>query len=455
MHLKGLLLALTAGLLILLLPIKWSVALLGAVALTIVGLLRPVFIFPFLAISIPLGSIRELSVGPAKVGLTELMVLLLVTVWLARKSALKEGWRGYGPLFLPFIILYGVMALSTLQASSLEYSLKELLKWGEVLLIYLIICTTVRRREIPWVVGSLLMAGALEGVLGVYQFLTGSGPEHFTVMGRFVRAYGHFMQPNPFGGYMGLVMPLALAAGLGLVLDGEIPWRSRLIPGLACLTVAGVTGIALIMSWSRGAWLGAMAALVILALLMDKRFAFGLGLLILILGLLLRPPLEWLLVRFQDLAFAPGLEDLRTAEITDENYAIIERLAHWDAALKMWGDHFWLGVGIGNYEPVYRNYALPRWPEPLGHAHNYYLNIAAETGFIGLLAYLFFWGWVFAQAFKALSLNTGWEKALLIGAIGSLTHLAVHNLFDNLYVHGMYLHVGILLGIISLLRNTD
>ncbi len=445
MHLKGLLLALATGLVILLLPIKWSIALLGALTLTTVGLLHPVAIFPFLAVSIPLGSIREFSVGPAKVGLTELMVLLLVIVWLARKSVLKEEWRSPGPFLFPFLILYGVMAFSTLQASSLEYSLKELLKWGEVLLVYLVVCTIVGRKEMPWVVGSLLLAGAIEGLLGVYQFLTGSGPEHFTVMGRFVRAYGHFMQPNPFGGYMGLVMPLALATSFGLVLDRSLS------SGLACLIAAGVTGSALLMSWSRGAWLGAISALIVLALLMDKRFALGLGLLILILGMLIRPPLEWFLVRFQDLAFTPGLEDLRTAEVTDENYAVIERLAHWDAALRMWRDHFWLGVGIGNYEPVYRSYALPRWPEPLGHAHNYYLNIAAETGFIGLLAYLFFWGWVFAQALKALSLHTGWEKALIIGTIGSLTHLAVHNFFDNLYVHGMYLHVGVLLGILSLL----
>jgi len=247
-HLKGLLLALATGLVILLLPIKWSIALLGALTLTTVGLLHPVAIFPFLAVSIPLGSIREFSVGPAKVGLTELMVLLLVIVWLARKSVLKEEWRSPGPFLFPFLILYGVMAFSILQASSLEYSLKELLKWGEVLLVYLVVCTIVGRKEMPWVVGSLLLAGAIEGLLGVYQFLTGSGPEHFTVMGRFVRAYGHFMQPNPFGGYMGLVMPLALATSFGLVLDRKIHWRVRLSSGLACLIAAGVTGSALLTS---------------------------------------------------------------------------------------------------------------------------------------------------------------------------------------------------------------
>jgi hypothetical protein len=34
------------------------------------------------------------------------------------------------------------------------------------------------------------------------------------------------------------------------------------------------------------------------------------------------------------------------------------------------------------------------------------------------------------------------------GILGVLTHLSVHNFFDNLYVHNMYLHVAMLLGLL-------
>jgi len=450
---KGAILALAIGLVIIVLPIKWSFALLSMATLSIVAFLWPFTAFPFLALSIPLGSIREIGIGPAKVGLTELAVLLVASVWLTRKLALREEWRGLGPIFVPFLVLYGAMLVSVIQAPSLEHSLKELLKWGEVLLVYLILSTSLKEKEIPWVMGGLLLAGLVEGLVGVYQFFTRTGPEHFVVMGRFMRAYGHFMQPNPFGGYMGLVMPLALALGLGFSLDGEIPWRLRLGLALPCLSVALLTGMALVMSWSRGAWLGAMVAVACVVMLVDKRLALALGILALALILLVRPPLQPLLARFQELTVWPGLEDLRTIEITDENYAVVERLAHWDAAVRMWGDNLWFGVGIGNYEPVYSAYALPRWPEPLGHAHNYYLNIAAETGLLGLGAYLLFWGWVFFQCFKAIGSQAGWRRALLIGAVGSFVHLSVHNFFDNLYVHGMYLHVAALLGLVSVLRD--
>ena len=73
MKLRELILALAVGLLILFLPLKWSAALLGAATLTILGLLRPALVFPFLALSIPLGSVREFSAGPARVSLTCLL----------------------------------------------------------------------------------------------------------------------------------------------------------------------------------------------------------------------------------------------------------------------------------------------------------------------------------------------------------------------------------------------
>ena len=78
-------------------------------------------------------------------------------------------------------------------------------------------------------------------------------------------------------------------------------------------------------------------------------------------------------------------------EVNDANFAIIERLAHWQAAVEMIRAHPWLGIGFGNYAAAYPAYALIRWPNPLGHAHNIYLNMAAETGLIGLLLYLLLW----------------------------------------------------------------
>ncbi len=146
-----------------------------------------------------------------------------------------------------------------------------------------------------------------------------------------------------------------------------------------------------------------------------------------------------------------GLEDVVNQPITDDNFSVIERLAHWIAALRMWESAPWLGVGPGNYSALYPEVRLPRWQDPLGHAHNIYLNTLAEIGLVGFAAYLIFWaaafGWVWRQARRAEPQS--WESALAIGVLGVLVHLTVHNFFDNLYVQGIYLHIALWLAVVD------
>jgi O-antigen ligase len=89
-----------------------------------------------------------------------------------------------------------------------------------------------------------------------------------------------------------------------------------------------------------------------------------------------------------------GFGDMRGMPISTDNFAIVERLAHWQAALNMGRAHPWIGVGLGSYEAAYADYGIPSWPRPLGHAHNDYLNLLAETGIIGLVTYLAGWSMI-------------------------------------------------------------
>jgi O-antigen ligase len=142
--------------------------------------------------------------------------------------------------------------------------------------------------------------------------------------------------------------------------------------------------------------------------------------------------------------------DISSVEVNDNNWAVIERMAHWQAAVGMFTDHPWLGVGIGNYPVAYPQYAVGRWRDPLGHAHNYYLNIAAEAGILGLGAYLLLFGACFVVAWRTIQHAQGYWRAVALGALGILVHLSVHNLFDNLFVHSMNVQLGLVLGLLFL-----
>jgi O-antigen ligase len=195
---------------------------------------------------------------------------------------------------------------------------------------------------------------------------------------------------------------------------------------------------------------------------MRSRQAFMIGALVLVtffgtllvgsLAPALVPPL--VAARLLDIPTFLGLTDILSQPVTDENFSVIERVAHWVAALRMWEQAPWLGVGPGNYALVYPDVRLPLWEEPLGHAHNIYLNTLGETGLIGLAVFLLFWSvclvWVGRRARQAQKRAATWWSALAIGITGVLVHLNVHNFFDNLFVQGIYLHIALWLAALFL-----
>jgi putative inorganic carbon (HCO3(-)) transporter len=150
--------------------------------------------------------------------------------------------------------------------------------------------------------------------------------------------------------------------------------------------------------------------------------------------------------RLADAGTLFDIRDVRGVPINDTNYALIERQAHWQAALNMLTEYPWTGVGFSNYQPLYEQYRLLNWPMPLGHAHNIYLNIAAETGLIGLGLYLLLWISIFVLTFRTIRHAHGAERAIAIGLMGTWVYLGTHMLVDNLYVNNTHLIIGALLG---------
>ncbi|MEJ2211583.1 MAG: O-antigen ligase family protein, partial [Anaerolineae bacterium] len=347
-------LALAAGLAIALLPLTWATLLVIGAGVVLVTLVYPQVGLLLILPAVPFGSLRQIQVGVMNVGLAEVLVALVLAAWLARMVARREIRWQWPPLSLPLMAFVGVMLLSALTALSLQHSLKEMLKWVEVLVLYVVAANELKGRWLRLFVVVLLGSGALAALQGIYQFLFQVGPEGFVLFGRFMRAYGTFEQPNPYGGYLGLTLPVAL----GLVVAVALPvagraraWWLAWAGGCGALMLA-----ALVMSWSRGAWLGFAAAVGAMALAVVVRRGRTAVLLVLVGlvvayvvlagGLSRLPPA--LVARFADLTSYVGLSDVRGVEVTDANFAVLERMAHWQSALDMWTDHPWLGVGIGN-----------------------------------------------------------------------------------------------------------
>ena len=437
------------------LPMTRSAALFAALALSLGILLEPALGIIVLALALPFGSLVSLPGLPAN--LVDLLVALVVGAWALKGLAARSLSIAVPLPAWPLLAFIWVAALSLTQAQSWREGVPEWLKWVEVAAIYIVGAQVLNRRQTWWMVAALLTAGVLEATLGAYQFWRQVGPDAFILMGRFMRAYGTFRQPNPYAGYLGYLIPVAvslaiMALGAG-IRQRKWPW---LVAGVG-VRRGGLTMIAGIgMSWSRGAWIALAAALFVVLGLRSRRAALRLGCCLLIVGvLLLMFGTAWLpgslTGRVSELQTYLGGFDPTHTEITDANFSVLERIAHWRAGLAMFRDHPWLGVGIGNYAVAYEGYAPPHWYEPLGHAHNISIHLLAETGILGGLTFLAFWLALAGAAMRAILRSDPARRAYALGLLGTWVYVSVHGVFDYLYVQHMQLNLALLwAGLIAL-----
>ncbi len=488
--LAGLAAAIALGLAVALLSPQNAALLIIAAVSGFVVLVRPVWALIALPFAVPFGEIRTLSLGGLTVGGVEVVLAAVVVSLLARSFARQRLVIPRAPLLVPLLIFLGALLVSLPGAFSLPAAVKELAKWLEFVLTYLAVLMaademTPRRRTVfvAAMSAALMAAGVLEGMVGIAQSVQRLGPPSFAILGgALFRAAGEFGQPNPFGGFMNMALFPALsglvgiALGVGLTRQGWWPsaengYRPSPAVALLLLGAAGITGLGLALSWSRGAWLGAAASVVAIivawivlilarpaidrAAEARRRAVVALGALGVVALLLVFAGAANLIPssvvdRLATVTEYSGGLDVLNVEVTDENFAVVERAAHWYAAANMWADHFWTGVGIGNYAVAYPQYNVPRWTDPLGHAHNYYLNMGAEAGLVGALAYLALIVAVVWRALRVAARRPDWlTRALAVGAFGVFVAVGVHNIFDNLYVHAMGVYLAILISLVD------
>jgi O-antigen ligase len=484
-------------------PAPWNIRLPLYLVVLVWAILRPRIALYLLPVAIPWGSLDYITLGGLRVDSADILVALLAAGWLL-SYALPSYMAGPRDRTLPHIPAYlalatlallGVMFLSVGAALNKSDSLKEISKWLEFLVVLVIGAQYIRTRRQLWTIIVLICLAALsQAFYGYIQYLYNIGPEAF-VRDASLRVYGTFDQPNPFAGYIN--MPLSIVLAVALLGRG---WLTRVLAGIATILL----GIVVYLTQSRGGEMALAAALVFIILAGMPRIRILMRVGILAIFAFVEALLAGLvpLTIFNPILHILGLVQISLTQPTAQDYSTAERLAHWIAGLHMYFAHPILGVGIGNYPDAYPQYFITIFTNPLGHAHNYYINIAAETGSIGLIVYILFLLATFIAAggvvrnisrkyartktevpatrstieaplgtrnklalllhpirmlqhyqrqnrFEIISRLAN-DRALAIGLFAALLTVCVHNIVDDLYVHSLTSLIALLL--IALIR---
>lgn len=241
----------------------------------------------------------------------------------------------------------------------------------------------------------MAIAAGIVILYGFYQFIFGIDisamkwvdGESFPELSK--RVFSTWENPNILAGYLDIVACIAVGLMTGLQRWLRILAIVLLIAALACLG----------MTYARGACLVIAAVLAGYGILRDLRILAGIAV---ICGLVL--------------AFDPVLTDRLLSVFTRIDTSSEMRLAFWESTVAMILDHPFLGIGWGMYFMVYPDYDfyLQGAPVQIVHAHNMYLNYAAEIGIPGALAFLWFFFGTLVLALRTKRDTPPWEAQLAV-----------------------------------------
>ncbi len=443
------------------LPVTYAAGIAAVTVAAVFLALMPAASTAALAFAVPFGDNFRVPVGGLALGGVEVALAASAAIWWARSCVRHDFGVFWHPVWGALALVCLAVIASMPDAVALDLTVKELAKWLSFAVALALGMSLAREPRAAVVVTvAILAAGSLEALRGLNQAISGAGPLGFLLGGGYLRSFGSFGQPNPFAAY--LTTGVMLATGL-LFAHSRNGLRGLVQPlPLIALTAGGVMTLGVLASLSRGALLALLAGVAVMAFTYRPRTLLAAPLLVigasavwLLGGFGILP--EFLATRVATIFDSLTLLDPREVHLTGANFAVVQRMAIWEAAQGMFADNPLLGVGAGNFDRAYPAYALPNWPQAPGHAHNLYLNLLAEMGLVGLLSYLtllatLLGGTVNAarSAIRAATQShpeSALPAGLTLAAVGLVAVLAVHHLFDNLYVHGIGAQLGLLFGL--------
>ena len=331
-------------------------------------------------------------------------VILLLAVPLARYILVERQPLAVTPVLpLVFIFLAALLLSAALSKDPGVSRAPVVLYLTEGLLLFLIVSNAVRTTatlsRVLWV---LILAASFMGTLSVYQELTHTYGNDYAGLAQ-VEGYGtgggfnvapadsqqKILRPrlggplgskNRYAQILAAVLPLALIRAFG-----ERTRRLRLAAAGGSLLIVG----GLLLSFSRGAAVAVFVTLLLMALLRELRLRQLLVALALITGIVLLVVPDYV-TRLRSLQGVTALSSTDSSQRPDTALTgrQTENLAAWNTFL----DHPVVGVGPGvyfkEYSREYGNRLGVRYLHSERRGHSLYLELAADTGLVGLSAFM-------------------------------------------------------------------
>lgn len=384
-----------------------------------------------------------------------LLAVLCLLHWLINPRPLPLT-----PLHLPIFLLLCLLPLSLLITVDLALTLPKVNGLVLSALLFYLLAHWLSTNPRPRLVITFLLLLAF--ATGLLCLLAGEWPASGPAL--LQRVYLHLpsllrfsprsaedlgLNGNTIGGALAFLIPLLLS--LFWLKRTSFPrsphdpisprrTRSWVYQAVLILLLLFLSAI-LLLSQSRGALLGTLAGVFLVAILKNKRFLWLIPALILLFVAL------WLL--FPELS----LPELISRLDTSEDPTLPTRLEVWQAALYQVRNLPLTGGGLGAFSRLYAEFYSIQGKIAF-HAHNILLTVATDQGIPALVLYLALLGGFAGMAVKVYKTADRQTRALVIGlAAGMLAHLVFG--FTDSYMLGaklgaiLWIYMGVMAGLFA------
>jgi O-antigen ligase len=302
----------------------------------------------------------------------------------------------------------------------------------------------------PFGLATLVFAGGM-GLFAILQSAAGMHRVYGVIDTPGGGFFGPYVNRDHFAGLMEMLLPVAvlyIAGRHGKFSPEASVWR---------LSAVALALAAFLLSGSRGGLLALSVEIAVVAAALGRagaetrhgrRLALAAAL-TLVAGVMLFAYVDpgWVAKKLGSVAYV---------DKTWADWASDRKKMAFDA-LRMWRDHPLLGVGLGDFEtasPRYQSYPSDLW---IDHAHNDYVEAAAETGLVGALLIFSALALFFRLAFRdwghPLRSHAGWIR---LGAAVGCCGMLVHSLGDfNLHIPANAAWFAVLAGIATTARGSE
>jgi O-antigen ligase len=310
-------------------------------------------------------------------------------------------------LFSALLLFYG--ATSYTPVKSLQIALLEVLFIGS----YFLITSLMQKKEaVRRMIFIYCTSGLFTGFVGLYQFLSGKVDVTWTDTALFeeigLRVYSTFENPNVYGEYLLLVLPIAMVmTALAKGLWGKVYYGA----------VSVVLLVNLGLTYSRGCYLALLFSAFLFVVFVAKP--------LLLLAIPALGALPFVL---------PSSIIARFASITNfTDTSTSYRLNIWQGTVRMLTDFWYLGIGLGQeaFNRVYPKYALNSIVAP--HSHNLYLQVFLEMGIGGLISLFFVLACFANTCIRGIKKAKWGERLLIVAMLAGVGGFLLQGAFDYVW----------------------